>query len=350
MKQIIKIIAIVILLGIVVFACLIIYATTTKYKPAEKEVLFTSQPEVLPDSLEFSVMIWNIGYCGLGKEMDFFYDGGEHTRATSENTYINLLNIKHKIQSNDTCQFLMIQEIDSNSYRSYYFNELDTFAKNMTKHQYFFGKNYDVKFVPVPITSPMGKVVSGLTTFSKFTPSESARYSFSSKYAWPKNLFMLDRCFLVNRYPLSNGKELLIINTHNSAYDPGDKLKKVEMDYFKTFVTGEFEKGNYIIVGGDWNQSPFDCRQQFGNFDSTDFSEVSKDYLPDTWHWVYDNKTPSNRRVKTAYDAQTTKVTLIDFYLTSPNVETMGVKTENLNFENSDHQPVVARFKLKIKN
>ena len=46
---------------------------------------------------------------------------------------------------------------------------------------------------------------------------------------------MLDRCFLVNRYPVSNGNELLMINTHNSAYDDGS-LRKQQMDFLKDFL------------------------------------------------------------------------------------------------------------------
>jgi hypothetical protein len=34
-----------------------------------------------------------------------------------------------------------------------------------------FAVNYDVKFVPVPYTNPMGKVFGGVATFSRFTPT-----------------------------------------------------------------------------------------------------------------------------------------------------------------------------------
>ena len=118
-----------------------------------------------------------------------------------------------------------------------------------------FAKNYDVFFVPVPPATPMGKVLSGLTIFGKYQPTSSVRYSFPGEYGFPKQLFMLDRCFLVNRYPLSNGKELLIINTHNEAFDPG-QIRKAQMSYLKDFLLTEFRNGNYIITGGDWNQAP----------------------------------------------------------------------------------------------
>jgi len=83
---------------------------------------------------------------------------------------------------------------------------------------------------------------------------------------------MLDRCFLVNRYPLKNGKELLIVNTHNSAYDNGT-LKKQEMAFLKQWLLDENNKGNYIVVGGDWNQCPPRFKPDYNDnaFDAVDY-------------------------------------------------------------------------------
>ncbi|MBW1867289.1 MAG: hypothetical protein JRI38_06050 [Deltaproteobacteria bacterium] len=159
---------------------------------------------------------------------------------------------------------------------------------------------------------------------------------------------MLDRCFLVNRYPVSDGKELLVINTHNSAYDDGS-LRKGQMDYLKAFLTDEYGKGNYIIVGGDWNQ----CAPGFSpgfdgkNFDTNDYSLIDRDYLPLDWTWLYDNKTPSNRRLMIPYDPEKSLVTVIDYYLLSPNIKGVFKQTVNLDFQHSDHQPVLAKIKLK---
>ena len=42
-----------------------------------------------------------------------------------------------------------------------------------------------------------------------------------------------------------------------------------------------------------------------------------------------------------------TFTTLIDFYLVSPNVEILEVKTIDLDFKYSDHQPISLKVKLK---
>jgi endonuclease/exonuclease/phosphatase family metal-dependent hydrolase len=254
--------------------------------------------------------------------------------------------VKRFLKQNDSIDFILIQELDKGSKRSYYINEYDSLGKALEGHYSFFAKNYDVFFVPVPPTDPMGKVLSGLTIFSKFQPSSSVRYSFPGEYGFPKQLFMLDRCFLVNRYPLESGKELVVINTHNEAFDPGE-IRKAQMAYLKDFLLGEYRKGNYIITGGDWNQSPPDFKPDFAdNKVNTLQMMMTSDFLPLEWKWIYDNKIPSNRTVIEAYDRATTTTTVIDMFLLSPNIKDISVECINLNFEKSDHNPVKIKIRL----
>ena len=161
----------------------------------------------------------------------------------------------------------------------------------------------------------MGSVLSGLATFSKHSPTTSDRYAFPGNYDFPVGLFMLDRCFLVNRYNLESGKELLIINTHNSAYDDGS-LRAGQMAFLKKFLDEEFAKGNYIIIGGDWNQCPpnFEAEYKDHKFDDEEFV-IDTNYMDKSWKWIYSSDIPTNRRVKNIYQKGTTATTVIDFFL-----------------------------------
>ena len=349
MKNLIRIILGILLIAILIPGFLIIYATIDDYKPDDIETVFKSDnPDTYDFGNEIDIIIWNIGYCGLSEDMDFFYDGGKQVRTSKENVLENLENVIKKLKSIDTLEFLLLQEVDKNSKRSYYINEYDSINSCLKEYWSFFGKNYDVFFVPLPPNEPMGSVESGLQTLSRYVPSGSERWNFPGKFGWPKRLFMLDRCFLVNRYPLGTGKELLIVNTHNSAYD-GGVLKKHEMEHLRKWLLSEYSNGNYIIVGGDWNQSPPSFKPEYEEnvFDSVDFSLIPADYLPPDWNWVFDPKFPTNRRLVKAYIKGETPTTIIDFYLISPNIEMLEVETINLDFRNSDHQPVKAKFKLK---
>ncbi len=348
MKKVLKAILYLILAIVLIFAGLIITAIVTDYKPAETVEVFKSEnPDIVPDTLEFNIVDWNIGYCGLDASMDFFYDGGTHVRPPEENVVANLSAVINYLKNQENTDFFFIQEVDKKSKRSYKINQYDSLQNAFADYHAFFGKNYDVFFVPTPPAEPYGKVVSGLMTLSKFNPAEVIRHQFPGNYGFPKGLFMLDRCFLVSRIPVSNGKQLLMINTHNSAYDDGS-LKAGQMTYLKEFLLAEYEKGNYIIVGGDWNQCAPNVDTTFAdfNFDTKDFSRIDKDYLPAEWNWVFSNEIPTNRRVATPYDKKTSVTTVIDFFLISPNIENTAIENINLEFKNSDHQPVKASFKL----
>ena len=347
-KKILKALLAVVLVALTGFVGIIVYAIISDYKPKEKEIVTTSvKPEILNDSMELSLLTWNIGYCGMDKGMDFFYDGGTRVFTPEATCTNNLLEINKFLKQNDSTDFILLQEVDKDSKRSYHINEFDSLKNSLKAYFPSFARNYDVFFVPVPPVTPMGKVLSGLTIFSKYQPISSVRYSFPGEYGFPKQLFMLDRCFLVNRYPLSNGKELLIINTHNEAFDPG-QIREAQMSYLKDFLLIEYRNGNFIITGGDWNQDPPGFQSDFA-VNKTDTTQmiIPNDYLTPDWKWLYDNRTPSERNVLTAYDPSSTITNIFDFFLISPNIVSVSVEGIQLNFENSDHNPVIIKIKLQ---
>ena len=72
-----------ILLAIIVFLLLLSF---TRYHPDPVESIEvkgrTNQTFHSKDT--FTLMSWNIGYAGLGKEMDFFYEGGRRVKPDPE--------------------------------------------------------------------------------------------------------------------------------------------------------------------------------------------------------------------------------------------------------------------------
>jgi endonuclease/exonuclease/phosphatase family metal-dependent hydrolase len=346
-KKLLKALLVLILVFIAGFAVMIIYALVSDYKPGEvTSIEVNNNPAAIADSSTLTFLTWNTGYCGLDKDMDFFYDGGTKVFTPKVKCLENLSAITSFLKGNDTIDFILLQEVDRRSKRSYNFDEYDTVSSHLTYVSNTFAINYKVFFVPVPPSSPMGKVYSGIATFGKYFPSSSSRYSFPGEYGFPKQLFMLDRCFMVNRYPLKSGKELILINTHNEAFDPGD-IRKAQMEYLRDFIISEYKKGNYVIAGGDWNQCPPNFKPEFANNKvNTEQMVINSDYLPAEWQWVYDNTIPSERSVIAAYEQSSTATTVIDFFLLSPNVNTVSVECIDLGFANSDHNPV--RMKVRL--
>jgi endonuclease/exonuclease/phosphatase family metal-dependent hydrolase len=256
--------------------------------------------------------------------------------------------ISRFLLTNDSVDIILLQEVDVKSKRSYRINEVQQFTDALKEYSAYYSKNYDVFFVPVPPAHPMGAVNSGLLSLSRINPATIVRYTFPGQYGWPKRLFMLDRCFMIMRFPVSNGKELLVINTHNEAYDDGS-IRDQQMSYLKEFLLSEYKKGNYVLVGGDWNQCPPGFAPQFSEdvFDTLNNKGVEINYLPNEWQWVYSAATATNRRLDIAYSIGRTLTTVIDYFLLSPNIKPLACKTTDLKFENSDHQPVSVKIALQ---
>ena len=343
------------------------HATLTDFQPPEKILLNIQKKNennlIISPTLSF--LNWNIGFAGLGAKSNFFYDSdqsfffsnGKMVRSPEAFVDENLKGIIDFIESNPT-DFVLLQEVDRSSRRSYHRNQHELISARLNEYSQHFALNYQVARVIVPLLNPwnvLGKVASGLSSFSKFNPISSERYQYPGKYNWPDYLFHLDRCMSVQRYPTSrvSDRELVVINTHNSAYD-GGHLKPKEMAYLKRFLLAEYQKGNYVVVGGDWNQNPPGIINNkvsiaAGVLPSTSYqpSQIDEKFMPENWQWIFDPVIPTSRSLVDVLDYGKTPVALIDYYLISPNVEAVEVKGFNLKFQYSDHNPVRMIIRLK---
>ncbi len=346
--KILKYILITILVIAGLFGIFLIYSTIDDYQPPESEVILDNQQAGPLTDSDFTAVTWNLGYGGLDSSMDFFYDGGKQVRPSREQAKKNVEGILKQLKTFGNPDFINLQEVDKSSKRSYRIDMVKKIADLFSGWSSSFGMNYKVDFVPLPPRAPMGKVRSGIQSLSKATPHLVTRFSFPGNYSWPVKLFMLDRCFLESRYWLNDGKELVVINTHNSAYDDGS-LRKQQMEYLKDHLIGEYEKGNYVVVGGDWNQTPAGFEPQFAYdvFDSDNLTYIPGGYPAGDWKWAFDPTIPSNRRVITPYKRGTTPTTVIDCFLVSPNITVEDVHGLDLGFEYSDHQPVFFTFRIQ---
>lgn len=355
LKKILKVFLAIIVVLVLAFAGIIVYALLSDYKPKATEILAQPEnPTLLKDSSTISLLTWNIGYAGLDKDMDFFMDGGSKAITPENRCQDNISGICNFIKQNDSIDFIILQEVDRKSKRSYRIDEYEKISAFLPSYSSFFARNYDVFFVPVPPAKPMGKVLSGIAIYSKFIPESSTRYAYPGKYGFPTQLFQLDRCFIVNRYRINNGKELVLINTHNEAFDKGGFIRKAQMESLREFVLNEYNSGNFVIAGGDWNQCPPEFKPAFimnkgftGKVGNFNLLTIESDYMPKEWKWIYDPTVPSFRTVVKAYDPQSTPTSVCDIFLISPNIESISVKCHHLGFTNSDHNPVIVKVKLQ---
>jgi endonuclease/exonuclease/phosphatase family metal-dependent hydrolase len=354
MRKWIKVLILVISSLIALVGLLLVLATLTEYRPDKPEAAETegNATVILAADSVFTLLTWNVGYFGLGKDCDFFYDGGRMTRPSKAQYGEYSGNAIEFLGQTQGIDFLFLQEADLDSRRSFHDNQVARLREVLPQMESAVALNYVVPFVPVPFSNPMGKVKSGIVSFSAWHTLENTRYPFPGGYRWPVRLFQLERCFLVSRLPLPGGNELVLINTHNEAFDNGSQRTQ-QIAVLKNLMLAEYDKGNYVVTGGDWNMNPVGYQPtelspifRSGDLARTIEPQFETDFFPRGWKWVFDPEIPSNRDVDQSYKRGKTPTTIIDFFVVSPNISVEEVSTQDLGFAWSDHQPVIMRFKI----
>ncbi len=343
------------------FLILFVHGWYTDWQPegrTDLPVIQKAQTKALADSV-LSFVIWNVGFGGLGAESDFFYDdegmwfsGNSMVRASKSMVEKNLRGAVEFLQQTKA-DFFLLQEVDVLSDRSYRIPQFEAYCRALTGFAATMATNYRCDRVPIPLLEPWnayGAVESGLGTFCRYQPAEAVRDQLPGHYPMPDRMFQLDRCIALHRIPTTLGRDLVVINIHNSAYDPGDKIKAIQLPYLRDLAQTEYTKGNYVVIGGDWNQCPpffrFDHFMP-GNTQGYLQGNIPDDFFPEDWHFAYDPSNPTNRKCRDPYQKGKTFETLIDFFLVSPNVRIRSVKGIPQNFQFSDHQPVWMEVQLQ---
>lgn len=326
---------------------LIGYLTVTEYYPAHAE---TAQRGAVSVSQKLSthslrLLTFNTGYGGLGEDADFFMDGGSGVNPEDEKTVTyNMMGIECILEDADA-DVLLLQEVDSDSARSFNRNQWLQYEYDLEDYESRYALNYSCKYVPYPITSPMGRMNSGVATFSRYDISSATRYSLPCPFTWPTRIANLKRCLLVTRLPIANSEqELVIINLHLEAYDDGE-AKQAQTEQLLSLMREEYEKGNFVIAGGDFNQSFPDTTERYPLRDADTYKPGQLDSLTGDWRYAYDESTATCRLLDAPYSADS-QLYVIDGYIVSPNVQVDRVETLDEGFVYSDHNPVLLEVTL----
>ena len=358
MKKPIKIILIVLAVLVGLFAALLIWLSTTQLNVKTETAVVTrgdNSTAAFAPGDEVSILSWNIGYAGLGEESDFFMDGGKQTRAPSKAVVEkNMDGIVTTVQSM-AADFTFLQEIDAGPSTHAYGIEEAGRLRTETQLDSAHALNYKCAFVPYPIP-PIGRVNTGLMTLSTAPIASAERIALPSPFKWPVSVANLKRCLMPVYIDLEGtDAQLVLVNLHLEAYDDGEG-KAAQTAALTSFLEQEYAKGNYVIAGGDFNQTfPGGLdKYPIKNDDLWTPGILDDSMLPDGWHFAYDTSVPSCRLDNQPYDAESeaTQHYVIDGFILSPNVELTGVQTQNDGFRFSDHNPVllIIRLKLRISN
>lgn len=345
-----KVIGIIVAILVVFILALVAFLTVTEYNPpATQEIeIHGVARETLEPGQSVSVVTWNAGYGGLSGQADFFMDGGDGVRTVSHDGVLaNLAGIEDELAALDP-DFIFLQEVDQDSERTYGINERARIATAFAPaYASAYALNYDVAYVPYPLP-PIGAVESGIMTLSRMQASNAERIQLPCPFSWPVRLGNLKRCLLVERLPIrGSSAELVLVNLHLEAYDDGEG-KEAQTAMLLQILQEEYAKGNYVIAGGDFNQSFPDGTDRYPIASGADWTPGTLGDLPAGWRYAWDSAAPTCRLLNQPYSAGSsgTQFYVIDGFILSPNVEPVSVRTQDAEFAVTDHNPVVLEARL----
>lgn len=326
-----------------------VFSWIAEYRPEERETTLYDKirPEYLPDTI--TVVSWNIGYAGLGDNMDFFYDGGLRVRDSRERTALNLQEII-RVLKNINADLILLQEVDMDSHRSYGIREVDSLQKAFPGHHLSFAYNYKVHWVPIPLKNPIGRVNSGVVTLSRIGPFKTERIQYPSAFSFPVRLFNLKRCMLSSYFLTASGDTLIVNNTHNTAYDAGG-MRDTEMNFLAQELKSSQTPHTQALTGGDWNQYPPGYTPSTEELSNEYFipQKVDETLFGEKFRFAFDAQTPSLRyldHVWASTDTPRPCTTLTDFFLLASSIKILSVETLPLEFKWSDHNPVLLKITI----
>jgi len=343
-------------LGVLLLAVveLVVWLTVREYKPDAVEDVDVVNSAAAADPIavggSLTVLSQNTGYAGLGKDSDFFMDGGKDVKPTQEQTNTNREGLASQLAGQEADVYFL-QEVDVDSSRSYGIDQSQRYLEKAgVFYRSSFALNYSCDFVPYPLP-PIGRVHSGLQTLSRFHVDSAQRIALPCPFSWPVSAANLKRCLLVNYVPLEGtDKQLVLVNLHLEAYDDGEG-KAAQTKALMDFLTAEYEKGNYVIAGGDFNQTFPGALDAFPIKDPSLWAPgvLEEDILPEGWRFACDLAVPSCRLLNQPYDPDSgdNQFYVIDGFILSPNVRLDRVETVDRQFQYADHNPVLLQATLE---
>lgn len=361
-KRILKIMTGVVAALVVAVAIYVVYMLATYSRIPDNQVLEVenNQSSQVEPGKMYSAVTYNIGFGAYLPDYSFFMDGGvmddgtqthgESSWAKSKESVEGAIDGDVNLVKSLKTDFALLQEVDTDSTRSYHVNEVEAFKSAFSGMCSVEAVDYHSSFLFYPFTQPHGFANSSLLTLSSMHIDSAVRRSYPVSDSLSK-FTDLDRCFSVMRLPVKGGHELVLVNHHMSAYDKGGVVREQQLKMIRQFLADESKKGNYVVMGGDFNHALFGSaglypsKQQVPSWVAT----LDDGDLPDGYSLVK----PGNledvatcRGADIPYEKGVNYTSTIDGFIVSDNVKALA---ENIDagFAFSDHNPVKLTFELK---
>ena len=343
----------------------------TGFDDVEDAVFYTKDQVVAatqPDSA-IQVMTWNIRF-GIGRGEWFGDACGDKVVYSKTEILAKLQEIADRINQVKP-DILLLQEVDMNSKRSAYVNQLQW----IMDHTYFsyavYGLQWNAQFIP---SDGLGRLEEANVILSRWPIGKSTRIQLPlRKDQGALTRYFYERCCMVKaKIEIPGVSDFYAVNIHASAFATND-TKHQHIIEFKNELDKIVTEGGWFVAGGDMNTLP-------PGSDSTDY--CVEDICPgESFHHPNDdpphkdgsNYTPESdwlnglyntyncavqladyQQNQSAYFSHTTRPShfwdrTLDYLFTNSRWQKNATVTHQDFLTDSDHAPVSSMVILKKK-
>ncbi len=302
-----------------------------------------------PANETLTLITYNIGFGAYSADYSFFMDGGEYSRAYSEEAVLN--NTDGAVNSIKAVNpdFICLQEVDTDGTRSYHVNQKNIFTEKFSEYDNVFAQNYDSPYFLYPFNEPIGANKSGILTLSRFNVESTKRRSLPIEESFNK-FIDLDRAYSISVIKTDNGKDLVLYNVHLSAYTSDGTIADEQMKMLAEDMKAQYEKGNYVIAAGDFNKDLLGDSSKYFKRSEGEFNwakPFDNSLLPAGFTCHSGSNVPTCRNADSAFRGDGTDFVLsVDGIIASDNVKIVTCETVDTGFAYSDHNPVKIEFMI----
>lgn len=287
------------------------------------------------------VLSWNLGYAGLGAGSDFMADGGKMLRPPSRAAVrANLAAIQQTLRASEADAYLF-QETARAGFLTRGIDVLGGVRAALAQSRGLFSTDIRTRLLPRPLSLQHGPAsfiaVAAEPTRVRDIPDETSGILGFVKRNYHVQTTRLD----------VSGRPWTLINTHLAAFDDGAITRRAQIEAVLTIASAEYAEGRAVVIGGDFNMVL--AETAFAHTTEPKYlfwvHPFPRDALPEGWRIAADAATPSVRTNERPFVAGENYTAVIDGFIVSPNVEALSVRTRDLGFAHTDHQPVRGEFR-----
>jgi endonuclease/exonuclease/phosphatase family metal-dependent hydrolase len=205
----------------------------------------------VPDS-SVVVMTWNIRF-GIGRG-PWFGDACGYKVIYKRDSIIKNMQVLASRINETQPDILLLQEVDLNSSRSAYVDEVNWLLDNTYFNYAVYGSQWKAQFIP---SDGLGRMDEENVIFSRWPLKDGKRIQLAiRKDQGPLTRYFYERCCMVETVAEIPGfRDLYVVNIHASAFAT-DETKHTHIEAFKNELDKISLSDGSFVAGGDLNTLP----------------------------------------------------------------------------------------------